>query len=30
MDDPYMIETPIEDTLIDIEWQGMCDESNDQ
>ena len=26
-DDPYQIETPIEDLIIDTEWQGMVDQS---
>lgn len=28
--DPYMIETPVEDIIIEVEWQGMVDQSNSQ
>jgi len=27
--DEWQIDTPIEDMLIDVEWQGMGDASND-
>jgi len=30
MADEWMIETPVEDVLIDIEWSGMCDASRDE
>lgn len=27
--DEWQIDTPVEDTLIDIEWQGMVDASKE-
>jgi hypothetical protein len=29
MADEWQVDTPVEDVLIDIEWQGMVDASND-
>jgi len=26
--DPYQIETPVQDLIIDVEWQGMVDAGN--
>lgn len=30
MADEWQIDTPVEDILIDVEWQGMVDASNEQ
>lgn len=30
MADEWQIDTPVEDILIDVEWQGMVDAGNEQ